>query len=155
MGCTASSYNENTDDFTEINSKFFSLYCETSPSKFIGYEILRLAYLQHMSDNSVHINSEREFDRILIKMVKERICVLYGSGCITVIVGLHLHSWVKRPIKRHGISSYVPRYESVGSSCDLNAIHGMRIRGSGGVAPQSILDAPASPESPATNMTMD
>ncbi len=116
MGCAASSsYNENTDQFTEINNKFLSLYCEINPSKFIGFEIVRLAYHQHMSDHGVKIKNEREFDRVLIKMLGERGCVVYGTGCITVIVGVILHSWVERPIKIRGKSTYLPRYGYIGS----------------------------------------
>lgn len=97
MGSTSSSpYDENTDHFTEISNNFFSLYCEINPSKFIGYEILRMAYLQHMSDHKVNMKNEKEIDRILDKMLGKRGCVVYGSGCNAVIVGVNLHSWVKR-----------------------------------------------------------
>jgi hypothetical protein len=94
MGCVTSSYDENTDDYTDISNSFFSLYCEKGPSKFVSYEIIKLAYLQHLYSHGISL-SDQDLSRIFIKMLQEQEALLFGYGG-TVVVGIHLHSWVKR-----------------------------------------------------------
>jgi len=94
MGCATYSYYENTDHYTDISNSFFSLYCEKGPSKFVSYEIIKIAYLQHLYSHGISL-SDQELSRIFIKILQEQGGILYGYGGI-VIVGIHLHSWVKR-----------------------------------------------------------
>ena len=92
MGSAASSYLENTY-FTETSNSFFTLYCEKHPSKFVCYKILRIAYDQHLHRHGISLPT-LEFNRIFIKILQEQGGLVYGEP--TVVVGLHLHTWVKQ-----------------------------------------------------------